>query len=235
MNGIDCFFEGLRLMWRPGIRAYVIIPFTLNALVFVGIVFWGVAQYDALSSSITGLLPEWLFFLAGIVAFIAGVAAFLAFVLAFAIVASIISSPFLALLAEKVETQLTGVQPSASGNLLVIAIRALGREVAKALYYLPRLLGIFLLTLIPGVNVASPLLWALFGAWMMTIQFTDYAADNNGVAFRDLRNRLGTGKFQAIVFGLVAYVALAIPVVNIILIPAAVSGGTVFWVKRLRR
>ena len=234
MNGIDCFFEGLRLMWRPGIRAYVIIPFTLNALVFVGIVFWGVAQYDALSSS-TGLLPEWLFFLAGIVAFIAGVAAFLAFVLAFAIVASIISSPFLALLAEKVETQLTGVQPSASGNLLVIAIRALGREVAKALYYLPRLLGIFLLTLIPGVNVASPLLWALFGAWMMTIQFTDYAADNNGVAFRDLRNRLGTGKFQAIVFGLVAYVALAIPVVNIILIPAAVSGGTVFWVKRLRR
>lgn len=234
MNGIDCFFEGARLVWRPGIRTYVIIPFVLNTLVFVAVLGVGISQMQAMTDWISSMLPEWLSFLAGVLTAVALLAAFLVFVLVFAIVASVISSPFLALLSERVEETLTGEKPTASGNLLVIALRALGREVEKLLYYLPRLIGIFLLTLVPVVNVASPVLWALFGAWMMAIQYTDYAADNNGVAFRDLRGRLGISRFQAVMFGLVAYVALAIPVLNLILIPVAVAGGTVFYVERLR-
>lgn len=234
MNGIDCFFEGARLVMRPGIRTYVIVPFILNTILFAAVVGWGAAQLDVMMSWINGLLPDWLSFLAGLLALIAMIAAFLVFVLVFAILASIISSPFLALLSEKIEEALTGVRPSASGNLLVITFRALGREVAKLIYYLPRLLGIFVLTLIPVINVVSPVLWVLFGAWMMAIQFTDYAADNNGVPFSELRDRLGISRFQALLFGLVAYVALAIPIINLVLIPVSVAGGTVFYVERLK-
>ena len=234
MNGIDCFFEGARLVWRPGIRTYVIVPFILNTIVFIAVVGVGISQMQALTEWISGMLPEWLAFLAGVLTAIAGIAAFLVFVLVFAIIASVISSPFLALLSEKVEEALTGERPTATANMAVVFFRALGREVQKLLYYLPRLIGVFLLTLIPVINVASPVLWVLFGAWMMTIQYVDYAADNNSLGFADLRDRLGATRFQAMMFGLVVYVALAVPILNLILIPIAVAGGTVFYVERLR-
>jgi len=235
MNGFDCFFEGTRLIFRPGIRVYVIIPFILNAIVFAVVVAWGIAQFDTLTAAMTAWLPGWLEFLADLIAAIAGIVAFIVFLFVFALVANLIASPFLALLSEKVEEELTGQRPSGTGNVLVIAARAFGREIAKLVYHLPRLLGIFLLTLIPVIGVAAPVLWVLFGAWMMAIQYTDFAADNNEVSFRDLRERLARNRFQATLFGLLAYLTLALPVVNLILIPASVAGGTVFWVERLRR
>lgn len=235
MNGFDCFFEGARLIFRPGIRGYVIVPFLLNAIVLIVVIGWGIAQFDTLTASMTSWLPAWLEFLAGIVAVIAAIVAFIVFLFVFVLIANLIASPFLALLAERVEEELTGRRPSGTRNLLVIALRALGREVAKLMYHLPRLLGIFLLTLVPVINVAAPILWVLFGAWMMAVQYTDFAADNNEVSFRELRTRLGRTRVQAIAFGLLAYLALAIPIVNLFLIPASVAGGTVFWVERLRR
>lgn len=235
MNGIDCFFEGMRLIFRPGIRPYVLIPFVINAFVFAVILAWGIVQFDTLTGWITGMLPDWASFLAGFIAALAAIVIFVVFLFLFAIVANLIASPFYALLSERVEEAMTGKRPETSANLAVIAIRAFGREIAKLLYYLPRLIGIFILTLIPVINIASPVLWLLFGAWMLAIQYTDYGADNNGVSFRDLRDRLGRHRGQSILFGLMAYIALAIPLVNLILMPASVAGGTVFWATRLRR
>ncbi|MDZ7684576.1 MAG: sulfate transporter CysZ [Gammaproteobacteria bacterium] len=197
---------------------------------------WGIAQYDTLTASMTAWLPEWLEFLAGVIAVIAAIVAFIVFLFAFMLIANLIASPFLALLAERVEKELTGSRPTGTSNLLAIAVRALGGRSANSMYYLPRLLGIFLLTLVPVINVAAPVLWVLFGGWMMAVQYTDFAADNNEVSFRALRARLGRTRVQAIAFGLLAYLALAIPVVNLILIPgppslAARSSG----LERLRR
>jgi CysZ protein len=68
---------------------------------------------------------------------------------------------------------------------------------------------------------------------MMAIQFADYSADNNGVSFTELRRRMSQNKVDALLFGLLAYVLVAIPLLNLILIPAAVAGGTVFWINHL--
>ena len=68
----------------------------------------------------------------------------------------------------------------------------------------------------------------------MAVQYCDYAADNNQVSFADLRERLNGHVFQALLFGGCAYFLLAIPLVNLLLIPVAVAGGTVMWVERLR-
>ena len=149
-------------------------------------------------------------------------------------VANIVAAPFNALLSIRVEEHLVGSLSESNSSLWMIMPRALWREVTKLLYLLPRLLGLLLLSVIPVVNAAAPVLWILFGTWMMAIQYTDYAADNNEVSFTDLRGRLAEARMQSIMFGLPAYLLLAIPVVNLIILPVAVAGGTVFWVKNLR-
>ena len=77
-------------------------------------------------------------------------------------------------------------------------------------------------------------MWLLFGGWMMAIQYCDYAADNNLVSFGQLRRRLAGRRAEALLFGLPVYLMMAIPVLNLILLPVAVAGGTVFWVQHLR-
>jgi CysZ protein len=183
---------------------------------------------------LTDSLPAWLEFLSwiiGVLAILMGIAVLL---YAFTIVGNIIAAPFNALLAVKVEEHLLGITIASDTPFYIVALRSVGREFSKLRYYLPRLLGLLVLTLIPGVNTLAPVLWLLFGAWMMAVQYTDVAADNNELAFGALRVRLGQHKLDALWFGLVVYIIVAIPLLNLLLIPAAVAGGTVFWVEQLR-
>ncbi|MCB1645790.1 MAG: sulfate transporter CysZ [Pseudomonadales bacterium] len=234
MNGIDCFFEGLQLITRPGLRKYVIVPLLINMVVMAGFLAWGISSYDDWMASVQNTLPEWLSFLSwviGILGVIVGVAILL---YGFTIVGNIIASPFNAILSVKVEELLTGQKLTSETPLHLVIGRSIAREFSKLFYYLPRLAGLVILTLIPGLNTLSPFLWVFFGAWMMAIQYVDYAADNNELSFPALRDRLGASRLQAVLFGLMAYFLVAIPVVNLIVIPAAVAGGTVFWVHHLR-
>ena len=69
---------------------------------------------------------------------------------------------------------------------------------------------------------------------MVAIQYCDYGADNNQVSFRVLRKRMALHKLSAVSFGVPINIMLAIPLVNLFLLPIAVAGGTVFWVRNLR-
>ncbi len=81
----------------------------------------------------------------------------------------------------------------------------------------------------------SPVLWLLYGAWMMAIQYADYGADNNGVNFTELKRTLQENRLQTILFGLPAYLLLTIPGINLFVMPVSVAGGTRFWVEHLKR
>jgi len=235
MNGIDCFMQGFELVLKPGLRRYIIIPTIINTIVLAVMVSVSVSNFGPWVESLTSWLPEWLSFLSWLIWFLAGiVVAFVLFYL-FTISANIIASPFNALLSIKVEEYLTGRLLESNASIWLIVPRAILRELVKLMYLLPRLIGLLLLSVIPVANAIAPILWILFSAWMMAVQYTDYAADNNEISFSDLRNRLGKERVQALVFGLPAYFMLAIPIVNLVLLPVAVAGGTAFWVKNLRQ
>ena len=88
---------------------------------------------------------------------------------------------------------------------------------------------VFVLTLIPIVNVAAPFLWIAFGAWMLAVQFVDYAAENRGLDFRDTVALLRANRVAAFGFGTPAALLLAIPFAALVVIPAAVCGGAILW------
>ena len=232
-SGIDCVFEGFRLIRQPGLRRYVIMPLTINVVLLTGFITWGVMRFEVWTDSLTRYLPSWLSFLSWLIGLLAAVLVILVVLYLFTIVANIIAAPFNAILSVKVEERLTGLVSKSESSVMAVLFRSIARELGKLLYYLPRLVGLLIISFIPGINAIAPALWILFGAWMMAVEYTDYAADNNEVSFSELRLRLGWNRVQALGFGVLVYFLLAIPFLNLVVIPAAVAGGTAFWVRRL--
>ena len=152
----------------------------------------------------------------------------------FTLVANIIAAPFNGFLAEKVEVVVRGEDtfPAFSwGELAAMVPRTFSREMRKLGYFLPRAIGLFVLSLIPVVNVVAAPLWLIFGVWMMAIQYIDYPADNNKMSWQDMLAWLRQKRWQSLGFGGITYLALMIPGVNVLMMPAAVAGATLFWVR----
>ncbi|GAB1440997.1 hypothetical protein MASR2M36_37820 [Providencia sp.] len=109
------------------------------------------------------------------------------------------------------------------------------REFVRIGYYLPRALGLLVLFFIPGIGqTVAPVLWFLFGAWMMSIQYCDYPFDNHRVGFSDMKQALAKERVRNIQFGSVVSLLMMVPFVNLVIMPVAVCGATLMWVDRYR-
>ena len=76
------------------------------------------------------------------------------------------------------------------------------------------------------LNAFAPLLWLGFGAWMMAVQFCDYTTENRLHEFSDTLDLLSANRAAALGFGVCVTVAMSIPLLNFIVAPIAVTGGT---------
>jgi CysZ protein len=112
--------------------------------------------------------------------------------------------------------------------------RTLLRELKKLEYFIPRYLGLLLISFIPVINIVSPILWFIFGAWVLTLQYLDYALDNNGHSFADLHQALKLQPLTTLGFGFVVAIGFMIPLVNLLVMPAAVCGATLYWSEQIK-
>ena len=235
MSPIACLREGATLIWQPGFRGYVLVPLTINIVVFITLIGGSIGLFSGVVESAVAWLPDWLAWLSAVLWVLFALVFIVVLFYGFTMVANIIAAPFNALLAIRVEEHLGHAPEGEEPGLLALIPRTVGREFAKIAYVLPRMLALVLLSFIPVVQALALPLWILFGAWMMSVQYTDYAADNNMVSFRGLRERLGESRLDTLSFGAVVYFAMLVPFVNLIVIPSAVAGGTVYFVRRLAR
>lgn len=233
VSGALYFMRGLGLIMQPGIRPFVVVPLLVNTLLFVGLIWLGTDQMDALMQRLIPTGWEWLSWLLWPVF---AVAVLLIVFFGFVMVGNLIAAPFNGMLAEAVERKLTGREPDPTSwsRLPGEVGRTLVSELRKIVYTLLRAVPLLILFLIPVVNVLAPFLWILFSAWLLAIQYADYPMGNHGLAFPEQRRRLKSRRLLALGFGGLAMVVLAIPVVNFLVIPTAVAGATAMWVERLR-
>lgn len=234
LSGPDYLREGLKLVLSRELRLFVMLPLAVNLILFVGLIWFAGHEFNLWVDSLMPALPDWLSFLSYILwpLFVALVVLMVFFT--FTLVANIIAAPFNGFLAEKVEVVVRGQDdfPAFSWNeLFEMVPRTLGREMRKLGYFLPRVLGLFILSWIPVVNIIAAPLWLLFGIWMMAIQYIDYPADNHKMSWQDMLAWLRQKRWASLSFGGIVYVALLIPLVNVLMMPAAVAGATVFWVR----
>jgi CysZ protein len=227
--GVRAFFDGARLVRAPGLRRYTWLPLLVSFVIIATGLFVAFGYLTDLATHLTALLPEWLAFLGFILLPLLYLLGLLIGAWLFALLAVLVASPFLGDLSLAVERQTSGIVPEDGPSLWAGAVGSLGREMRKLGYYLPRLIAVFLVTLIPVVNAAAPVLWFVFGAWIMAIQFCDYPYENRRRPFHDTLTLLRANRATALGYGSCATLAMAIPLVNLLLIPAAVAGGTLLW------
>lgn len=238
LQGADYLLRGFRMLGKPGIRRFVWIPLTINVALFAALMTYSVNKFSGWVTYLLGLIPSWLEFLQWLLWPVFILLLIIIVVFTFTIVANLIASPFNGLLAEKVEESVTQRRPPSANESVwgtVASVpRSVGRELSKLLYILPVALLIWIVTLIPTINIVSPVLWLCWGAWMMAIQYGDYPADNNRIRFKSFRRILAGQRLLSLGFGAAVLGATMIPGVNLLVIPSAICGATLLWCERLR-
>ena len=230
IRGSNYLLRGVQLLGEPGLRQFLILPLLINTVLFSVAIYLLSQYFSEWMAYWLSFIPDWLGFLNWLLWPLFALLVMVVVYFSFGIIANFIAAPFHGLLAEKVEQRLRGVTVTDSGWKALAATipRTLARELAKLTYYLPRILLLLLLLLVP---VIGPLLWFLFGAWMMAIQFCDYPMDNNKVRFSDMKRLLKQQRLSALGFGALVSLAMLVPVLNLLIMPAAVIGATIFWVE----
>lgn len=229
--------RGAKMLTHKKLRLFVIIPLTINILIFGSLIGVGYSYLDSKIDSIMAWVPSWLSFIEWIIWPLIVLVFSLITGYLFTALALLIASPFNALLAEKAEELITG-RPVDSleglGPALLAIPRGVVRELLKLLYYLPMFLFVLIMTFLPVINAVSPILWFVLGAWMMSLQFVDYPMDNHQLSFSDVKEAVRSRRMSSMGFGGVVALFASVPIVNFFVVPSAVVGATLLWCEQLQ-
>lgn len=237
LSGAGYFFRGISLAFTPGIRRFVIIPLLVNLLLMGTMIITILSQLNDWITAWLSYIPQWLNWLSYLLWPLLAICVLVVCSYFFSTVANWIAAPFNGLLAEHLEAKLTGKHPPDDGLIDTIKDlpRVFKREFQKLGYYLPKALGLLLLLWIPLLGqTLGPILWFLFSAWMMGIQYCDYAFDNHKVNFHQMKITLRQNKGSTMSFGAIVMFFTIVPILNLFVMPAAVCGATAMWVDKYR-
>lgn len=235
LAGANYLRRGFGLIMQPDLRRFFIIPTAINIIVFAAIVVTGVYWYDVL---LDAMLPDgqgwWVEIARGILWILFATVSLVLLFFTFTVVANLLAAPFNSLLAQNVERLQTGGAsvPAPGGRWLAGAASAAASELRKFLYYLIFLILGLILLLVPVVNLGAPIYWVVMGAWMLALEYLAYPMENNGLDFRQVRERLRRRRSLTFGFGASVLLVSLVPVVNVLVMPAAVAGATLMWIDR---
>lgn len=231
--GIRYFGRGFSLLSNKGLKRFVALPIFINAMLMTALIYFGGGYLFEKIEWVVDWFPSWLSWLTWLITPVAALTLISVTLYFFSAVLNLVASPFNGLLSEAVEKKVTGdeIPEEPMGQLIS---RTLQRELKKLGYFIPRYLGLLLISFIPGVNIISPVLWFIFGAWVLTLQYLDYALDNNGHSFADLHQALKLQPLTTLGFGSVVAFGFMIPVINLFVMPAAVCGATLYWSEQIK-
>ncbi|KAF3977131.1 MAG: sulfate transporter CysZ [Methylococcales symbiont of Iophon sp. n. MRB-2018] len=218
----NCFIRGVKLLSSPQLRKYLLIPVLIN-LVLYSIAF--TLAYLYLSDLIDQIIPRWLLWLEWLIWPIFFISFLVIGFFSFTIFANIIASPFYSQLSVKT-WQLISAQQS---NIKEQAVRqVILAEIKRAAYLLSRMLALLILFIIPLINLIAPLLWGLFGAWGIALEFMAYPLENQGLLFEQQKQQAKSQRWAMLSFGGIVMLGLSIPVINLIVAPVAVITATIY-------
>lgn len=231
--GVRHALAGFRLITRPGVRAYVVVPLLINVVLF-GLALYGVTlAIDLVVERYLGNVWAWL---QGLVEILLTVLAVVLVFFSFSIVANIVASPFNGMLAEAVERHLRphmGAMTFSWRRLLGDVGRTVVAELRKLLYIGIRALPLLVVSIIPGLNLLAPALWLLFGAWMLCLEYLDCPLGNHRAFFPRVLTEMRARRRLALGFGGAVTLITLIPVVNFVAMPIGVAGATSLYCRHL--
>lgn len=220
---VGFLFKGLKWVSRPELRKFIIIPVLINIVLYSAAL---TLSYFYIADLIDQFIPSWLLWLSWILWPLFFISFFIAGFFTFTVLANLIAAPFYGHLSAKtlamVSNKPIAINEPPLAKVLLAELRRMG-------YLATRALPLLIVSVIPGINVVAPVLWALFGAWGMALEYLAYPLENEGVLFSEQKNLVKSVRLGALSFGGLAVLGLTVPVLNIIIAPAAVIGATLYF------
>jgi CysZ protein len=239
--GVGYLLKGFRLIRQPGLRRYFIAPVLVNVLVFGGLVWIGAT---GVSEVMQKLLPQgdnwWMSGIIGIIFWVLfGLLVVITIFFLFTLTVNLFGAPFNGLLSEKVERSLVPAEIRSKprkSHFFTDFVRSISGEIRKYMVFLVIWLVLLIATFLPLINIVTgppaAVLTPIVGAWMMALEYVSYPMNNHNKYFNDVRRWLRKNRMLTLGFGAAVMVVTLIPIINLLIMPAAVAGATALWVER---
>ena len=235
------FLRQHRSLWR-----WAFLPALVNLIVFAvafTVYIWLFSDIYALATGFIHLeAPKawygWIWvaplrFLAWLIGALLLVASLAVLYLAFLLLGTAIASPFLDVLAQRVEAIVTGhvseervswprVLRSFTASL-VLELKKIGFFLAIQVVLF--LLGLLIPPLLPFTVIAATLFTILF----LPMEYASFAMDHRQLHFAQRRQLIWQHRWLMLGFGTAAFFTLLIPLLNFICLPILVVGGTLLF------
>lgn len=262
LNGFQYAVDGFTLIKDPSVRKYVMIPMAINIAIFSLGLWYAISAFNgAMESLMPSMFPDslnlaswlswvesayqWFLSLFGWIEYLLWSLFVILYLLivfyGFTVVANLISAPFNGFFSAAVERLLLDeeVDPGHIERSMTEEVKvALIGETRKMLYTLKCLIPLLLLFLVlffmPVVNSLIPVIWFLFSAWMLSINYADYPMANHGLVFNQEKDILKQRRRLSIGFGSAIMFMTMVPVLNFFAVPVGVAGATKLFHERLR-
>jgi len=239
VTGAGLLGRGLgQVLRRPGLFGLGVLPALISGLLYAAALVTLITFLGDLTSAVTWFADDWatgwrdaLRIFAGLA--LLGVAGLLT-VLTFTAVTLLIGDPFYEKISGLVEARYGGVPDEVEISL--------GRSLARSLVDSLRLIGLSVLFGIPlfaagfipvvGQTVV-PVVGGAIGGWLLAVELTGVPFQRRGQRLRHRRAALRADRPTALGFGVAVFACFLIPLGAVLLMPAAVVGGTLLSRKAL--
>lgn len=219
---INCLWQGVKLLNHPALRKYLLIPLFINVILYTGAFVLG---YHSVAALIHQFIPDWLSWLNWLLWPLFFVSFLVIGFFTFTLLANLIAAPYYSVLAAKalqiLHQQDEPLQEQAWDRIFMGELKRVG-------YLLVRMLPLLLLFVIPVVNLIAPLLWTVFAAWGIAMEFMAYPLEGRGLTFPEQKQFLQQSRWGMLSFGGLVAAGLTLPVVNLFIGQAAVLGATIY-------
>jgi CysZ protein len=209
---------------------------TIPALIALLIVMVGVGTLvyfiDDCSALVTWFADDWSAAVRTTVRIVAGIAimvvALLLVVVSFTALTLIIGDPFYEVISARVEDRIGGGPTEPDVSWLVTLRRNLVDSLRLLVLSLSVGIPLFIAGFLPVVGqTVVPVLDAVFGGWLLAVELTGVPFNRRGMRLAARRRLLRANRALALGFGIPVFlIILLVPFAAIVVIPAAVAGGT---------
>lgn len=232
LAGVRLLLRGLGLYARnPRLVLLGILPALISGALFLTAFIVLVYSADDLARLVTPFADGWSTGARNLVRLLAGLAFVglggLLGVLTFTAVTLLIGDPFYEKISERVEAGYGGVPDAVEvpfWRSLRISIADSARLIALSL-----LIGVplFAAGFIPIVGqTVIPVVGGLVGGWILALELVNAAFSRRGLRLPDRRRALRADRPTALGFGVAVFCCFLIPLGAVLIMPAAVAGGT---------
>ncbi len=253
MNSITQFRSGLShslsgfqiLKDYPSIKKYLYIPYLIC---LISVVLYIILAWTYFGDVYTYLLKYFVFFeikdpmhwyeyffyifliiIRGSAHIIFGLFLFVLSIIAMYFLTGILSSPFLELISEKMESALTGKEEEVHVlTMIKNSMRSVWYEIERSIFFIIVPLFFFIINLIPGIgSILYIFLTNFFLMWVFGFNFVDFSLARKGISFKERLSFARKNLCALLGFGVICVV----PFVPLLCMPILVANGTKLFIE----